>query len=370
VQAYSVCFAFFVAGIYFGVTMNDYEISSLRKSAQARKFALITLVFFLLPLFGCIEKTQVLPSSTPAPVVILVSTNAATATPPIDTTASPTPVSSPEQFSIIWLADTQNIANHQDSDVFKAMGEWILEQEDSLNIKYIVQTGDMVENGFKEKQWKSFDVLLGQFYGKIPYFPIAGNHDLGVKLEDYSAYLELPFIKMLPQDHVYGHGRAIYAEFQAGGQSFLLLGAGWNEHVTSSVWMNEVLRAHPNHIAILMFHSYIDSDGQLSHQGIEIHDMIVAKNPNVRLVLCGHLRGNGYRLEEFDDDRDGEMDRVVNAMLYNYQNYDITKSGQIRVLSFDTATRNLHVFTYSPFTKRYYEDDSFHSTAFDLPNAF
>lgn len=336
----------------------------------------MTLAFFLLSLFGCNQSAQVSPSATVTPVVLIVTKDeAAAVTPSPDITATPapptpTPVSSPEQFSIIWLADTQNIAYHLNDDVFQAMGEWIVEQQEPLNIKYIVQTGDMVDNGYKEKQWMSFDVLLSQFYGKIPYLPIAGNHDLGVKLEDYSAYLERPFVKALPHDRVYENGRAVYAEFQAGGQDFLLLGAGWNEHVTSAAWMNEVLRAHPNHIAILMFHSYIDSDGQLTHQGSEIHDMIVAANPNVRLVLCGHQRGNGYRLEEFDDDGDGEMNRAVSAMLYNYQNYGHTNSGQIRVLSFDTATRNIHVSTYSPFTKRYYWDDTFHSIEFELPNAF
>ena len=67
---------------------------------------------------------------------------------------------------------------------------------------------------------------------------------------------------------------------------------------------------------------------------------------------------------------DAKPDRVVNAMLYNYQGYDHTNSGQIRMLTFDTATRNLHVFTYSPFTKRYYRDDFFKSLEFDLKDAF
>ena len=311
--------------------MNDQKSTTFGKPFLARRIALLIIALFLLPVFGCNQSMQTQPSETVTPVVLntamVTPSPVATPTPiPPTPTPSPTPAPFPEQFSVIWLADTQNIAYHLNDGVFQTMGEWILEQEDPLNIKYIVQTGDMVDNGYKENQWRSFDVLLRQFYGKIPYLPIAGNHDLGVKLEDYSAYVELPFVKAFPKDQIYDHGRAVYAAFQAGGENFLLLGAGWNEHVTSAVWMNEVLRAHPNHIAILMFHSYINAEGELSRPGTEIHDMIVAKNPNVRLVLCGHLRGNGYRLEEFDDDGDGE----------EYANEDFVASFHSRMIGMTT----------------------------------
>ena len=344
-----------------------------------RRIALLAVALALILLTGCVSHPQGEAAVPATPVNFALAASESTPTQPVPDAAPPTPdpaqqepmpIPAPEQFSLIWLADTQSIAYHEDIDVFQAMGEWIVEQAPQLNVKYIVQTGDMVDNGFQPKQWKSFGVLLDQFYGKIPYLPIAGNHDLGVKLEDYRIYLERPFVKALPEDHVYKRGRAVYAEFQAGGQDFLLLGAGWNADVDSTVWMNGVLRAHPNHVAILMFHSYIRANGELSRPGIALHDLVVAKNPNVRLVLCGHLRGNGYRLEQFDDNADGKPDREVNAMLYNYQGYTRVKSGQIRVLRFDTAARSIHVTTYSPYNKQYYRDDFFQSPEFDLLNAF
>ena len=340
----------------------------------------LTLALVLLSVSGCrrMPPEDLGVASTPAPLLLIPDDPA----PPFPTPPAPfapevsappeepTPIPAPEQFSIVWLADTQTIAYLEDDKVFQSMGEWIMSQQKPLNVRYIVQTGDLVDNGFQKKQWDSFNILLNQFYGKIPYLPIAGNHDLGVKWENYRGYLDRPFVKALPADHVFKRGRAVYAEFQAGGQDFLLLGAGWNADVASAVWMNGVLRAHPNHVAILMFHSYITAKGGLSYQGDDLRDLIVAKNPNVRLVLCGHLRGNGFRAEEFDDDGDGKPDRVVNAMLYNYQGYGHTNSGQIRMLTFDTDTRNLHVFTYSPFTQRYYRDDFFKSLEFDLKDAF
>ena len=353
--------------------MKLSNIVHFRQRSLLRCIVLVSLVLALLSQFGCRNEPPEDIGIAATPVAIMPVPAEPTAPFPAPSASDAMPPSAPpkpEQFSIVWLADTQTISYLQDDKVFQSMGEWIVAQQKPLNIRYIVQTGDLVDNGFQEKQWDSFNVLLNQFYGKIPYLPIAGNHDLGVKLENYRAYLERPFLKALPQDHVFKRGRAVYAEFSAGGQDFLLLGAGWNADVASAAWMNGVLRAHPNHVAILMFHSYITAKGGLSYQGNDLRDLIVAKNPNVRLVLCGHLRGNGFRAEEFDDNGDGQPDRLVNAMLYNYQGYDHTNSGQIRVLTFDTATRNIHVITYSPFTQRYYRDDHFKALEFDLEDAF
>lgn len=330
---------------------------------------LLSLLVLIVAAFAILRPDEAIridffsPKHTPE----VISAESPTPTP--ESTPAPTPIPKPEKFSIIWLADTQTIAYHQHNDVFQAMGEWIMENEKPLNIRYIVQTGDLVDNGFQQKQWDSFNILLDPFYGKIPYLTVAGNHDLGVKKQDYTAFLSKPFITDLPEEQKFKGGQAVWAEFQAGGVNFLLIGAGWNAEASCARWINSVLRAHPDHVAILLFHSYINAKGNLSHQGVSLHS-IISKNTNVRLVLSGHLRGNGFRVEEFDDDFDGKVDRTVNAMLYNYQGYDHTNSGQLRVLQFDTATRTIHVYTYSPYTQDYYRDEYFKAREFDLLNAF
>lgn len=346
--------------------MQHLESASPNKRLVRLIIAIVVLLTLMIVYFGVVRPLEAERHSalhvSATPSVSPAGTPAASHT--------PTPEPSPEQFSIIWLSDTQTIAYRRDNRVFQAMGEWIAAQEEPLNIRYIVQTGDLVDNGYVKKQWDSFDIMAKQFFGKIPYLPIAGNHDLGIKLQQYDAYLEIPYVKAIPKEQTFENGKAVYAEFQAGGQDFLLLGAGWGADISSVAWMNSVLRSHPNHIAILLFHSYVTAKGDLAYQGDEMRDLVVAKNPNVRLVLSGHIRGSGYRLEEFDDDGDGIMDRQVHAMLYNYQEYPSYGSGQLRVLSFDTATRDIHVSTYSPYTDRTYADNHFKEKEFDLLDAF
>lgn len=275
-----------------------------------------------------------------------------------------------ERFSIIWLADTQTIAYHQDNDVFEAMGSWIMSHQEALNVRYIVQTGDLVDYGFHQRQWNSFDTLSRHFFGKIPYLPIAGNHDLGSGWDDYTAYLERPFVQAIPTERKFKNGQAAYATFRAGGLDFLLVGEGWNAGLAADAWVSDVLAAHRNSVAILLFHSYINNCGELDCERATQHDIIVQKHPNVRLALSGHHRGTGYQSEAFDDDGDGVADRTVNAMLYNYQGYTKIESGQLRVLTFDTQTRSIHVATYSPYSGKYYRDSYFREFEFDLKDAF
>ncbi|MDP3446949.1 MAG: metallophosphoesterase, partial [Eubacteriales bacterium] len=347
-----------------------FMLSSPHLSPRSRLIRFVSTVVlvlaFVVVFFGLSCPVIIEDLSAPAPS----SSPAVSHAPPVVASPQPELPAETEQFSIIWLSDTQTIAYFEDDRVFQAMGEWIMEQEKPLNVRYIIQTGDLVDNGYVQKQWDSFNVLLNQFYGKIPYLTIAGNHDLGVKLQEYDAYSSQPFVKSIPKEQSFKDGQAVYAEFQAGGQDFLILGAGWGAELSSTVWMNEVLRSHPDHVAILMFHYYIKINGSITNQSDVLRDRIVASNPNVRLVLSGHVRGSGYRLEEFDDDGDGEMDCQVHAMLYNYQNYPEYNTGQLRVLTFDTETRDIRVFTYSPFTKRYYSDGHFKSQEFVLEDAF
>ncbi len=133
--------------------------------------------------------------------------------------------------------------------------------------------------------------------------------------------------------------------------------------------MNDVLRRNRNRTAILLFHGYIADDGRFTVVGKQMFDLVVKPNPNVRLILCGHVCGTGYREDDLDDTGDGVPDRRVSAMLYNYQEYGID-TGQLRVLTFDPASHGLTVLTYSPPLKRYFRDSYFSSAEFTIHGAF
>ena len=333
---------------------------------NTRNRILLVAAFLIVALCSACARAVVSTEPERSPAAY-ASPSAPTATPL--PTPEPTPSPVPTPFSIIWLADTQTMAYHNYPGALTSMGKWIAEQKESRNILYVVQTGDAVDEGWVPKQWKNFDQLYNEFKDILPYFPIAGNHDVGIQWHGYEPYLARPYVKSIPPEQAFEGGRALYATFSAGGTDFLLLGAGWESEVEASDWMNGVLKEHPDDVAILLFHAYINADGTLTAIGEQMFEQVVSPNPNVRLVLSGHVRGTGFRADDLDDTGDGQPDRRVNAMIYNYQHYD-QNCGQLRVLTFDPLARSLEVTTYSPHSHYYFKDDYFKAEIFVIENAF
>ncbi len=282
-------------------------------------------------------------------------------------TPIPTPVPTP--FSIVWLSDTQSISYHNYCYALRDMGRWIADERDERNILYVVQTGDAVENGFSDWQWENFDQCYNEFKDKVPFLAIAGNHEIGIRQHDYAGYLKRPYVSGIPSKNAFQQGRAAYATFRAGGIDFLILGAGWEAEEDATEWMNQVLKTHPDSVAILLFHSYINSGGKYSIIGKQMFEQVVKPNPNVRFVLCGHVLGTGVRFDDIDDDGDGVPDRRVTDMMYNYQHME-EDCGQLRLLTFDPLARSLDVLTYSPFKHRFYIDGYFRKSEFVIDDAF
>lgn len=316
---------------------------------------------------GCEGAQPVQP--LPTGLQMQASPSRAPETPKPSPSPSPSPSPVPTPFSLVWLSDTQNMSYYDFPGALESMGRWIADEKQEQNILYVVQTGDAVDEGWVPKQWAHFDQMYDQFKDVLPYFPIAGNHDVGIKWHGYEPYLARPYMQDFPPEQSFDGGKALYTTFSAGGTDFLLLGAGWESEENAAGWMNDVLKQHENDVAILLFHGYIRTDGTFTKVGKLMYEQVVAPNPNVRLVLCGHISGTGFRTDEFDDTGDGVPDRVVNAMLYNYQHYG-ENCGQLRILTFDPLARSIEVTTYSPFRNRYYKDDTFKAETFDLDHAF
>lgn len=277
-----------------------------------------------------------------------------------------------DEFSIIWIADTQAIAYYDYPGAFEIMGAWIMEQQEPKNVRYIVQTGDAVDNGHHPWQWRNYYLMYNQFAGKIPYIGIAGNHELGVKYPTWDSYLALPEVQAIPETNKYHGGKAQYATFEYAGEKFIIAGIGYSAIEECDGWLNSVLKAHSDYTAILIFHSYLRNAEGYMRVGEQIFETIVKSNANVKLVLSGHVSkgGNAFRQEQLDDNGDGTPDRTVTAMMYNYQSWS-ENCGQLRTLTFNMIDRSITVTTYSPVTGKYFGDHAHdEQPTFTIPHAF
>lgn len=273
-----------------------------------------------------------------------------------------------DTFTIIWLADTQDMAYHSYDHALQKMGKWIIDQKDLLDIRYVVQTGDMVDNGASAWQWALFDEMFLQFKGKIPYIGAAGNHE--IKKNGYLEYLMRPEVRMIPRSNAYMAGKSSFCTLEVHGVKLILVAIGNNAEKESADWVHKVLSQHSDYSAIILVHDNLYQGARYSVIGKWMRDNIIKVNPNIRLVLSGNALNTSAITEEFDDNGDGTAERKVVEMMYNYQAYG-EDCGQLRALQFNTREHSITVTTYSPVTEKYYKEYWFGNTAtFTIDNAF
>lgn len=274
-----------------------------------------------------------------------------------------------EPFSILWVPDTQNTV-YFEPKALDAMADWILENIETENIVCVVHTGDLVNEGHHKREW---DVFNTHFYQRIrdsiPFYPIAGNHDLGVKTRLWDAYLAEDCVRnAVPKAQTFAQGKAFYQVIEAGGRKLLLLGAGYGAEEAAAPFLRAAAEKNPDAYGILLVHGYIHPDGKRREYASVIKQSIIEPIDRIRLVLCGHFRGTAFETEQYDATASSPA-RDVSVMMCNYQGYT-HNSGQMRLLTFDPNTFDIRVRTFSALTGHGMRDAHFKSDTFTLEGAF
>lgn len=270
-----------------------------------------------------------------------------------------------DSFSFAWISDTQyytqrNGDDDEDHVIYSGMVDWVLENRDEENIKYVIHTGDVVNKGSDRYQWDYADAYMSRFEDAgMPYGVLAGNHDVNFTEYDYTWFGEYFGEERFADKSYYGesyeNNKGHYDLISANGIDFIILYMGWGIGDEEIEWMNETLQEFPNRIAILNFHEYLNAQGERTEEGENIYQNVVLPNENVQMVLSGHIHSSASKVDYIDDDQDGTSDRKVLQMLSDYQGRDNTASnyaggdGFLRLLHFDTKTRQLSVTTHSPW---------------------
>ncbi|MDR5701880.1 metallophosphoesterase [Agromyces aerolatus] len=263
-------------------------------------------------------------------------------------------------FTIGWESDTQYYnATHYTHQV--SIHDYLLDRREEINLQYVIHTGDIVDNHTVPQQWTNADAQYLRFdKAELPYGVLAGNHDVGYEV-DYTAYGQVFGEARYADNPWYGgsyeDNRGHYDLISSGGIDFLMLYMGWGPADAELAWMNEVLAAHPERIAIINLHENVLPSGGLGPVPQRIQDEVVAPNPNVKMVLSGHYHDAATRTDTFDDDGDGVADRTVYSMLFDYQGLPEGGQGFFRMLHFDNETQQMLVRTYSHSLGQYNSDD-------------
>ena len=86
----------------------------------------------------------------------------------------------PGSWTLVVMPDTQHYSETAAYlPHFKAQTQWIVDHEESHNIKYVLHEGDVVNVPTATQQWVNARAALDTLNGNVPYAIAPGNHDYG-----------------------------------------------------------------------------------------------------------------------------------------------------------------------------------------------
>lgn len=270
-------------------------------------------------------------------------------------------------FTIIVLPDTQYYSasmNGGTPEMFEAQTRWIVENRKELNIVFVTQVGDLVQNGDDvPDEWQAADAAMSLLddpettglAGGIPFGIAVGNHDQSPAddADGSTSYFNRYFglSRFSGKEYYGGHYGENYDNhyelFSASGLDFLVINIEYDLSPDEDVhsWADSVLKEYPDRQAILVTHYLIDSGNpaEFSPQGQSIYDAL-KDNPNLFLMIGGHIGSNGGEGQRVDTYNGS----TVISILVDYQNRENGGNGMLRILRFNPAQNEILARTFSP----------------------
>jgi hypothetical protein len=309
-------------------------------------------------------------------------------------------------WSVILLPDVQNYTKwNRNQPILDLMMAWIEDNIDTLNIKMVLCTGDLVEqndliipahNGDQsaQRQWEFIAKSFSRLNGKIPYINAVGNHDFTIDstLKRNTRFDEFFKIddnwlnkKALVQNGTNESGlqslqNSVY-EIKAinGGKDYLFMTVEYAPRDTVLCWAKKIsnLKQYKNHRIVLLTHAYLTPDDKywdkearwiiyqpyiinnktlkseryllpFSNNGRQVWEKLVKPASNIEMILSGHISGEGYRIDKNDSGR------TVHQMLFDMQGEGGGHiegnggDGWLRILEFFPDNTTVKVSTFSP----------------------
>ena len=288
----------------------------------------------------------------------------------------------------VVLPDTQ-FYSESFPDIYKTQTQWIVDQAKHRNIRVVLHLGDIVDRYDDISQWTNANKAMRLLDGVVPYLLVPGNHDMDIDLNarttpinEFFAPQTLPWVVGTFET---GKIENNFFLVDIGPHKYLVIGLEWGPRNAALVWADSVLKSYAAYPAIVVTHAFLDGDSRYDYakypgnigqswnphwyadtyasdhktpvaevnDGEEIYQKLVLPNPNVRIVLGGHVLGDtsyGAVGRLTDTRTDGSH---IHQMLANYQTVLLVNSycglGYLRMMEFDTSKMEIRVSTYSPY---------------------
>jgi len=301
----------------------------------------------------------------------------------------------PDAFSMIMLSDPQNYIKYDyNQPIFEFMTAWIAENIDSLKIKAVLCTGDLVDqnecllppyprfgNQTSRQQWEYVSHAFKRLDNKVPYIISPGNHDYGYTRAD-TGITRFPEYFQVERNICWKKSLVAVCKNRMGmptleNAAFQIFDKNWGKILVISLefaprdavlnWAKELVTSekYAKCPVFVITHSYLSGENKRigtenykitpANSGEQIWEKLVYPSSNIRLVLCGHYavpdenfeHNTGYRSDK------NSAGKEVHQMMFNAQALGGGMSGNggdgwLRILEFLPDGKTIKVKTYSP----------------------
>jgi len=277
-------------------------------------------------------------------------------------------------FTIIQMPDTQAYTSWKPS-AYYAQTDWIVENAEALNIKFVAHVGDVVGSVTSTTQWDvASNAMQTLDLAGVSYSVSYGNHDGDGRdttfLNSYFPLSRFESMDTFGDSMEYGIQDNTYHTFSFGGENYIIISLEFGPRDAVLEWAEDVLTEYSEYHAIIVTHSYLNADGERAadgdannpryyalgeyNDGQLMWDEMIKYQDNVDLVLCGHIgvpEGSALLTSV------SETGKTIHQMLANYQYlFSTDYKSAIRILTFYPSDGTVEASTYSPYYDIWFDD--------------
>lgn len=291
-----------------------------------------------------------------------------------------------EDFVVIALPDTQNYTSiSSPSDLYTRQTQWILDNTETMNIKFVTHLGDLVNSPSSQSQWLRCTDAMNLMNNRMPYGTCPGNHDLATGDTNYiTRFGPTPthsssIGRWVDPDnsqtyHWYrGASPRGYSSYQivtVNGRDHMFMHLDMDTPDQDLAWAAGVLAAHPKTLTMVTTHNYLAESGGSGIYGsgtgqrgrtaqanisigpdrnrpLDVFNAVVKPFNQVYMVICGHNFAT-YNIQATND-----AGKQVHEVLVDYQSLPNGGNGFLRIMEFRPQQNQIVNTSYSPYLGRY-----------------
>jgi hypothetical protein len=259
-------------------------------------------------------------------------------------------------FTLVVIPDTQKLTSNSDADDYNELIEYVVEQIPARNIKMVVHTGDVVDDGGSSAEHAIANTALAQLEGEVPFLIGIGNNDYdddsgnSRTATDFNSSFPLSMYQsyewFIDDEYPTGETTNIAAKVTVGRTTYLFISVEFQPRSGALTWAQGIYDNHAGDAdyVIVNTHFLLEDTGVRSTNSavVDLWDDFISQNAKIKLALSGHVAGPQRR-----------TDSGIHQHLHNEQDQsgnDFKDSAYLRFYEIDQSDHSVSVTTYNPLT--------------------